>query len=147
MPFRTDNDTVVIANRLRSDAVADRLYRQYQGITMVEARRIGAFAAWLIESDHRQDLTERMALRMASSVDEFGDDGQPQRFPYNRSSDNALRMAGELDMRDVSATAMYLRDVAESVRDHRQSYEAGHTDDCPNMLRRGFCHGDTQWQL
>ena len=41
------------------------------------------------------------------------------RFPWDPSSDRVLQLAAELDPADHSSAAEYVREVAESVREHR----------------------------
>lgn len=41
------------------------------------------------------------------------------RFPYDPASDRVLALAAELDPADDSPAARYVREVAESVREHR----------------------------
>lgn len=53
--------------------------------------------------------------------------GDPQRFPYNTASSEALQEQPGSDL-------------AQSIRDHRAAYERGHTIDCDGRLYRGFCH-------
>jgi hypothetical protein len=53
--------------------------------------------------------------------------GDPQRFPYNTASSEALRQ-------------WPASDLAQSIRDHRAAYERNHTIACDGHLYRGFCH-------
>lgn len=66
--------------------------------------------------------------------------GDPQVFPFDNASSDVVRAAMALDPGDHSERAEYLREVAGSVRDHRQSYRRGHTAECRGDLYRGLCH-------
>jgi hypothetical protein len=60
--------------------------------------------------------------------------GNPVRFPYDESSDAVLEADAQPGRSD------YTHHVAESVREHRRSFELGHNADCRPELVNGFCH-------
>lgn len=53
--------------------------------------------------------------------------GDPQVFPYTEADSWVLANTPDTD-------------VAQSVRDHRDGYRAGHTTACRGDLFRGLCH-------
>jgi len=61
-------------------------------------------------------------------------DGEPQQFPFDSASTGAVAAA------NAHPDNAYLVEVAQSVRDHRDSYRNGHTLNCRGDLYRGFCH-------
>lgn len=99
---------------------------------------IAKLAARNLRADETGRLTQARALNEASRY-EFNADGDPQIFPYDDASTACVRAAAELDPTDDSPNARHLREVAASVRDHRQSYRNGHTS-CRGDLYRGLCH-------
>lgn len=120
--------------RLIGPADAPRMSRE-------RATMIARLAARNIRADETNTLGKARALTQAMNV-EFNEQGDPQRFPYDNASSAAVRAAmaldaaGELD-REVNA---HIREVAASVREHREAYRRGHTIHCRGDLYRGFCH-------
>ena len=60
--------------------------------------------------------------------------GDPQVFPYTEADSNVIRLAAE------EPDNAHVQEVAQSIRDHREAYRAGHTTACRGDLRRGLCH-------
>jgi hypothetical protein len=106
------------------------------------ARNIARQAARNIRADESNTLTAVRALAQASQW-EYDEHGDPQVFPFDNASTACVRAAMALDPEDHSERAEYLREVAGSVRDHRESFRRGHSRNghtCRGDLYRGLCH-------
>ena len=110
-----------------------------QRMTLERATMVARLAARNIRADETGRLTRTRALVEASRY-EFDAAGDPQVFPYDNASARCIRLANALDADDHSAHAEGLREVAQSVRDHRVGYRQGHTATCRGDLYRGLCH-------
>lgn len=92
------------------------------------------------EVDVLGDGTLRIRFQGRSYLAERFTTGEPQVFPYRNVDSAAVRAANALDADDHSDSATYVREVAQSIRDHRESYRNGHTLNCRGDLYRGLCH-------
>lgn len=65
---------------------------------------------------------------------EISPTGDPQVFPFTQDCSEALTLA------KANPDNAHLQEIAQSVRDHRDGYRAGHTLNCQGNLFRGLCH-------
>jgi hypothetical protein len=81
-----------------------------------------------------------MAQRTNTQGYEVNANGEKQVFPYDEASNQTMRNARGLNPADQSLGAQLVREVAQSIRAHRDSYREGHTAECRPELHRGLCH-------
>src|SRR5262245_12010887 len=70
---------------------------------------------------------------------EVDDQGDPQVFPYDNASTQVMRNAAALSPDDRSLVAEYVREVAQSVRDHRDGFTESHNANCRGDVYRALC--------
>jgi hypothetical protein len=130
-----------VAKQIENDTTIRQIMLGQWGEPTTQERvaMVAKLAARNVRADDTNTLTRARALTDASRC-EFDTYGDPQKFPYDNASTACVRAAGELDPEDQSPRAQHLREVAQSVRDHRASYREGHTTNCRGDLRRGYCH-------
>ncbi len=92
------------------------------------------------EVDALADGTLRISFQGRRYLAERSATGDPQVWPYRECDSNALGARAQLDPTDNSDTANLLREVAQSICDHRAAYRNGHTLNCRGDLYRGLCH-------
>lgn len=129
---------MTLADTIENTTTVRWIMKRYQ-VTRERAEMIVKLAARNIRADETGTLTKTRALSDASRY-EYDADGDPQIFPYDEASIAVVRAAAALNPNDHSERAEYLREVAGSVRDHRNSFRAGHTASCRADLYRGLCH-------
>jgi hypothetical protein len=128
-----------LAAEAESDTAIKQLVESNPWMTNLHAAMVAKLAARNIRADETGTLTKARALIEASQY-EFDDSGDPQVFPFDNASSDCVRAARELDQADAGSDAQYLREVAASVKDHRESFRRGHTVACRGDLYRGLCH-------
>lgn len=136
----TDLDRDERAARVESEATIRRLTGpDGKAMPRERALMIVRLAARNIRADETNTLTPSRAISEARHA-EFSPDGDPQRFPFDNRSSDAVRAMLNLAADDHSDAAETIREVGQMVRDHRDAYRRGHTTNCRADLRRGYCH-------
>lgn len=134
------DDRYELATRVESEATIRRLTGpDGQAMPRQRAEMIARLAARNIRADETNTLTPARAIADARNV-QFSVNGDPQRFPYDDRSSAAVAAGMALTADDHSDTAETIRELAQMVRDHRDTYRLGHTLNCRGDLRRGYCH-------
>lgn len=90
------------------------------------------------ERDTQQTKTATIRIRKHDGTHVIAEvnprTGDPQVFPFTEADSRVLAAVINED------GSGHLIEVAQSIRDHRQAYRAGHTLNCRGDLYRGLCH-------